>query len=134
MKTEANFTTENCPRCKYVLGEKKRAKDGSQERFTCLRCGYHYIIDSGAKTVHFGLGSWCMVSESGIGASAIYVDKSFFDNIDKLHKAFDGGKLFYAKLNDADNKYYLVEPKTGRELEFSDDMEICFDGLRKVKK
>lgn len=129
---EANFTKEECPRCKYALADKSVSKDGTQEHFICLRCGYHHAVANGNRKEYFGLGAWCAVSENGVGGSAIYVNEKFFDNIGKIRQAVQHGKLFYTKLNESDNKYYLTDSESGKELEFSDDMEICFDGLRKV--
>lgn len=129
---EAKFTKTDCPKCNYIRADKKITNDGAEERFTCMRCGYHYVVVDGEKSEHQGLGSWCIVGNSGINVSSIYSGTELFDNMEKIHKAFTNGKLFYTKFNYADQKYYLVDPKTGSEFEFSDDMEICFDGLRKI--
>jgi len=131
---EAKFTKAKCPKCEYLHADKKATNDGSEERLTCLRCGYHYVISEGEKTEHQGLGSWCIVGASGIGVSAIYTGTEFFDNIEKIYKTFTDGRLFYTKFNHADKKYYLLNPKSANELEFSDDAEICFEGLRRINK
>lgn len=130
---EANFTKAECPRCKYVLADKSSSKDGAQEHFICLRCGYHHLINNGERQEHLGVGAWMIVSEKGVYSSAVYTDeKKFHENLAKLRKAIQGGKLFYTR-KDSIGKYMLVDYETGIKHEFGNDDEICFEGLRKIK-
>lgn len=129
---EAEITNSNCPNCKYTRAQKSIAKDGSQEHFICHRCGYLRLAGDGKKEEHQGLGSWMFVAQNGIGASAVYIDNDFFNHIDELKKAFKGGKLFYTK-KDSIGKYLLVDSDTNMKYAFGDDVEVCIDGLRKIK-
>jgi hypothetical protein len=128
---EGQFLKVECPRCKYSRAEKSIANNEEQEHFICFRCGYLRLITDGEEKEHLGLGAWMFVSKNGIGASAIYVDSKFFDNLDKLRKAFSGGKLFYTR-TDSIGKYLLIDSHAGIKYPFGDDDEIYFGGLRKI--